>query len=235
MIGRGCSLILPYALGLRLVSMRQVCQACQLAPIAFGFLCQACHDEIVWLPKPMYLTLPHDISVHDENLLIVQPVTYNRGIMKRAMAAFKDDENLSTLPYLIHALSVLVDWLEEQNLPNDTVILPMPTTDRRIVKRGFLPVETLARYLSALSGLPLYRGVVRVRDGQHQRHLDKQARLVNVLDAFLVQDETNASTVIIFDDVATTGASMQAVATAILCHNPQVNLLAVCLAHGSGA
>lgn len=212
---------LPYRFGLWMAQWLGVCVLCREHPIQSGFLCQGCEEDCTWLP-PAFEIL--------EGRVVVQSASFYELPMATAISAFKDKERLYTLPFLVHALSKLAKPL---SVFDDAVILPMPTTVGRLKHRGFYPVGVLARYLSAMTGFALYHGVHRCLDGAHQRGLDRQERLNNVLGAFVVDELPQAETVILFDDVVTTGATLSEVAHVLLQANRRLTIVAVCLAHGS--
>lgn len=219
--------MLPYQLGLSLVSHQGICQACHINPSDEVFLCADCQSDMVWLPPSFAV----NVSVGDNiKQLHIQAATHYMPPMNHAIAGFKDREDVFGLPYLIHGLAHLSDYL--QALPDDAVILPVPTTNRRLVDRGFSPVHLLARYLSAMTGFVLYEGVARLVDGINQRKLDRQARMQNVKGAFGVNNQTQASHIVLFDDVSTTGSTFASIAECLWYNDSTKQISAVCLAHG---
>lgn len=201
---------------------KNVCTLCQSKPLAVGFLCADCDEAMAWLPPPF------NVECANGRVLEVQAAGYYVGVLAQAIGQLKDAENLQTIPLLLQALGKLA-----QIIPDEAVILPLPTTHARLVARGFYPVGLLADYLSLLTDLPLYTGVERIQDGAHQRELDRSARLTNVQNAFALTALPSASTVILFDDVATTGATLQAVAETLWQADSSLSILATCVAHGS--
>lgn len=191
-----------------------------------GYLCEECDEYIAWLPAPFVVP----VGEPDKDLS-VQASGYYEGVIKRAIAGFKDNENLQTLPLLVHALAKLADNVAD--LPDDTVILPVPTTQGRLVERGFYPVWTLARYLSALTGFAIYEGVVRPHETRHQRGLDRTERLQNLQGVFVLEQLPPSRSVLLFDDVATTGATLGELAKVLWQACPDMSISAVCLAHGN--
>lgn len=99
---------------------------------------------------------------------------------------------------------------------DNSVILPMPTTDSRLSKRGFDPVTILSIYLSKHWQIPLWHGVERKDDTLSQKGLDRTERLSNLNDAFMLIETPPVKRIILFDDVATTGSSLQALARSLL-------------------
>ncbi|MDO5652378.1 MAG: hypothetical protein Q4G13_09670 [Moraxella sp.] len=214
---------MPYQLGLWRVACSPLCQACLLYPKEIGYLCQPCHDEMNYLPEPLNILLDTG-----DTLPIVYATSYT-GVMRQAIAGFKDDGNVATLPILLQALRELADIM-----PTDAVILPVPTTHARLRERGFFPVGLLARYLSHFSGLPIYEGVVRHMDSVRQRHLGRAERLHNLDNAFVMSYEPPTDSVILFDDVATTGSTLKSLVQTLYECDTVRDVGAVCLVHGDG-
>ncbi|MDO4427343.1 MAG: hypothetical protein Q4B88_04370 [Moraxella sp.] len=214
--------MLPYGLGLRLASFRGVCVLCAVDEIESGFLCASCDEKEAWRTEPVRLDVAGRIlSVHCAN--------YYTGVMKNAMASFKDQENLHSLPYLVHAIAKAVEAL---SLPAETLILPMPTTHGRLRERGFYPAGILARYVSALTGFGLYTGVIRTVESVHQRYLDKESRQNNLSGVFFVDTPPQAESLLLFDDVMTTGSTFKELASTLWQFDDGLALSGLCLAHG---
>lgn len=211
--------MLPYQAGVFLASKLGVCVLCRSAPIEIGLLCYGCDEDIVWLPPAF--------EVADK--LMVQSATFYQGAMAGAIGAFKDHERLDALLFLIHGIAKLAEVVAEL----DAVILPVPTTHNRLKERGFYPVGILAKYLSEMSGLPLYQGVTRSKEGTRQRYLGKEDRLGNLVGAFVLDYPPPSDMVILFDDVSTTGATFAEVAGVLWRDDPNLMIYGLCLAHGS--
>ncbi|WP_201534738.1 ComF family protein [Psychrobacter ciconiae] len=202
--------VAPYQLGLWLAEyLNPRCQLCRVGPCApKQLLCTACHQSIDWQPAPF------QIDVMANQALTIQAATYYDYPIRQAIRAFKHSEDLTKLAILVHAL---------RQLPrphgchkHNSVIVPMPTTHKRLVNRGFDPVSILVAHLSKHWQIPIWRGVDRVDNTVSQQGLSRSERLTNLTDAFLVSAPPPVKKLILFDDVATTGASLQALAKSLI-------------------
>ena len=201
-----------------------------------GLLCSHCHHSIVWLPKPF------EVDIAASTGLSIQAATYYDYPIRQAIRAFKHHEDMTKLPLLIHVLRQLP---RPQGCHRDnSVIVEMPTTEQRLVKRGFDPVSILAAQLSKHWHIPLWHGVERIDNTVSQQGLTRAERLGNLDNAFALVETPPAKRLLLFDDVATTGASLQALGHALsgqskglsVIHSPnfhQYHLSAYALAHGS--
>ena len=201
-----------------------------------GLLCSHCHHSIIWLPKPF------EVDIAAGTVLSIQAATYYDYPIRQAIRAFKHHEDMTKLPLLIHILRQLP---RPQGCHRDnSVIVAMPTTNQRLVKRGFDPVSILAAQLSKHWQIPLWNGVERIDNTVSQQGLTRAERLSNLNNAFVLTETPPVKRLLLFDDVATTGASLQALGRAL--YKPATNtasasslpinrhhLSAYALAHGS--
>jgi ComF family protein len=98
------------------------------------------------------------------------------------------------------------------------VVIPVPLHIRRRRERGFNQAELLARPIAATVAAPLVPGLlIRNRPTASQTALTARERFENVRHAFTcVQPEAvRGRSVLLVDDVCTTGATLQAAAAAL--------------------
>jgi ComF family protein len=104
-------------------------------------------------------------------------------------------------------------------------LVPIPPRPGKLRKTGWDQVEYLARLLKR-EGLPVYRCLKRL-PSRSQKKLNREERLRNLRDRFIVTRQTPA-TAILFDDVITTGATLEACAGALKNAGTE-KVFAVCL------
>jgi ComF family protein len=111
----------------------------------------------------------------------------------------------------------LIACYHEWNWQVDLAI-PVPLGVARLSERGYNQAALLARPLALYLGIP-YRpiGLIRLRETRSQVGLSYEQRLENVRDAFSARKEIVAGKkVLIVDDVATSSATIDTCAQAIL-------------------
>jgi ComF family protein len=97
-------------------------------------------------------------------------------------------------------------------------VLGVPCSRAALKDRGFDHVEAFARPLAKRLGLPyLGQGLLRVREGAQQARLKRQERLANAQGAYRAHLEArfHSKTLLLVDDVTTTGATLRACAQAL--------------------
>ena len=98
----------------------------------------------------------------------------------------------------------------------DMVLVPVPLHPERSMERGFNQADLLAVRIATAMGLPVRRLLKRVRDTGHQAWRGKIERKLAVRDAFMVRKLCRVPKhVVLIDDIATTGATLDACASAL--------------------
>jgi ComF family protein len=111
---------------------------------------------------------------------------------------------------------LLAEYLGSHPLKGE-VIIPVPLHPKRLRERGYNQASLLAKELSRLIGLPVMEDtLVRVKDAVPQaRTLSAVQRRRNVQGAFICHQRLEGRQILLVDDVCTTGATLDACATAL--------------------
>lgn len=119
--------------------------------------------------------------------------------------------------YMAYPLAELVsDYINQLNIPYDFIV-PMPIHPNRLKERGFNQSQLL---LSQTKNQKKVRNdiIVRSKDTPHQTGLNRDNRKTNLDGAFKVinKKDIKDKIVLIFDDIYTTGSSMQECAKTLI-------------------
>lgn len=114
------------------------------------------------------------------------------------------------------AVRCMADFMVPFVVPNrHSVIVPVPTATTRIRSRGYDQTYLLARELAKKTGCPM-RPLLS-RNGQaRQVGATRKRRLMQLQDAFYTSADLQEVSVLLVDDVLTTGATMEAAAKVLL-------------------
>ncbi len=97
------------------------------------------------------------------------------------------------------------------------VLVPIPSSQSGLRRRGFNPAGELARELARLSGYPLRQEwLIRTREASTQKTLDARARRNSVDGLYVCPHAVPPVWVGVVDDVVTTGSTMDTAARALL-------------------
>ena len=134
-------------------------------------------------------------------------VAYDEPV-RRIVAAWKERGLRRLAPW---AAEIVVEIVPR---PEAEVVTFVPADRDRRLKRGHHAAEALAKELALRWDLPLEQLLARTRPIRPQRGLDQVARRRNVRGAFIASGDAPGSVVLV-DDVYTTGATAHAAASAL--------------------
>ncbi len=111
-------------------------------------------------------------------------------------------------------------------------IVPVPLHPRKKLQRGFDQTLLLAQVLARDLHVPVFHGVRRVRDTKPQFGLDGEERQKNLRDAFALKDDgwKEASSLLIVDDVMTTGTTVDEVSRQFRTEKPEIRIMVLTIA-----
>lgn len=173
-------------------------------------LCQSCRDDIISEPFGRCLaclepTSRSHLCVRCRTLADDAWVVGERaGTLQRLV----DDSKFASNRRACLAQALLLDQVLPK-LPEDTIIVPIPTTTRHVRQRGYGHMELVARSLAERRG---YRtDTILRRDSNAVQHgADKSTRQRQAALAFSLRHELPADApLLVIDDVYTTGATMR--------------------------
>lgn len=144
----------------------------------------------------------------------IRSVSPFEGIVRQAIHELKY-RNLKAISVTLARL--LADYLEINSLPAE-IIVPVPLHPKRLRERGYNQSGLLARELSKRSGLSLIDDCLyRFKDSPPQaKTITAEGRRKNVAGAFECRDDKlSGKRVLLVDDVCTSGATLEACATAL--------------------
>jgi ComF family protein len=177
--------------------------------IGSGFVCPNC-DGLDYAFDFAFSALLNTVPNHQ---LVVDFKYRGRRGLSRELACFCDE--------------VLREHPRFSQLP-DPVLVPVPLHWRKQWQRGFNQAELLAQQLSTLGFAPSLSLLKRTRYTETQTKLSRAQRAENLKGAFVARElPEQFRSVILLDDVFTTGATAHACALAVKKHAPEVENVVV--------
>jgi competence protein ComFC len=121
--------------------------------------------------------------------------------------------------YLENLSTVLVNILEKQSrrlaLTKNTIISNVPLHKQKYKQRGFDQTELLAKQLARQLNLNYSPLLTRVKATKTQAKLPKQQRQKNVDGVFEALNTGTGKTILLIDDITTTGSTLNQAAKAL--------------------
>ena len=186
-----------------------------------AFLCEPCESSLSRLERPYCARCAHPGADRLCEACASSPPAFD-GI--RAVCLFE-----GAARQLVHSLKyanfravapdmarLLADLLGPRPGPGE-VIVPVPLHPRRERTRGYNQSELLARTVGKRTGLPVRPGIVRrVRNTPPQVSIENyEERRSNIEGSFECPTGLSGESVLLMDDVVTTGSTMSACAAAL--------------------
>lgn len=185
-----------------------------------AWLCAGCRNSLKYYPPTCFFC--HKLSWpmgrtckpcrhHTKIYAFISPFSYGDTIAKELIHSLKYN--------LIRGLAeTLADLLENYLqrykicLPKDALLIPIPLHPNRQRERGFNQAELVAKYLSNRLGLELAENVLKKnKSTKPQIELRAGERRKNLTGVFAVTspDLIKNKTIILLDDVKTTGTTLE--------------------------
>jgi len=207
------------------------CAACGSAEPCVEGLCEACNVRLLSLVVLPYCprcgsTLGPNVPVHDEGCAGC-PSTLPRFVRTVRLGPYAAplDGVVRELKYrrretMRRRLGRLLAGAVASQMPDESfdLALPVPMHWLRRFGRGYDHAGVLARAVSRELGVPLGRELIRVRNTPPQVNLPRSRRIENVRGAFAVSKPRAiaGASILLIDDVTTTGATANEAARVLL-------------------
>lgn len=141
---------------------------------------------------------------------------YYDDVLQKSIHALKYDRALSLIPKFAARLEAV--WHLNTNLKKATLITAIPLNPIRKRERGYNQAELLGRAVGHLIGVPYAETLQRLRHTESQTKMNTaDDRIKNVEGVFdvIAGVDIKSQSVIIVDDVITTGSTANACAAAL--------------------
>lgn len=128
----------------------------------------------------------------------------------------------------------LLEELSDRELYDDftdPILIPIPLSRQRLRERGYNQTELIANFLTDACQLNT-KSLKRIRNTESQTTKNKEERMENLKDAFVVKNNKliKNKNIVLIDDVVTTGSTLNE-AKRVLLKNGAKNVLAIAVAH----
>lgn len=191
----------------------KICVTClnQLKPLG-SCRCLSCGNETKSIP---YRCL--QCEGKKETLQTLSLWSYE-SIIKKIVWAFKYKNDKQILVDLCMHIEqkILAELLILKEIHKDVIFVPVPLHPNRERERGYNQSAVFSALLSAITGIPTEKdAIVRRKETPSQTHcVSRKERSLNIRGAFFIPEKHKVprSTVIIVDDVITTGSTVREIA-----------------------
>ena len=169
-----------------------------------GVYCKECKENLPYCYK--YKLIPNSKR---QDVYCVRAPFYYFGSAKRAAKALKFHRHKSAA---VHFARAMADLEQVSGLQNADYVTPVPLSAKRLRNRGFNQSELIARQYAMIKGFPYLSVLEKWKDNPKQSlQVSAKARAANVKGCYRVMeaDAVIGKTIVLVDDVYTTGATLR--------------------------
>lgn len=195
------------------------CHSCNREAVVNDYgICSECEAKLKYVP-----ILPAIKGVDDLKcgMLYTEPA-------RMALVSFKFNGAIYKKEFLAHFMSVPDEWRAD-------FIVPVPLSAGRLKQRGYNQSALLAKEVAKRCNLPIREDLLkRIRETEKQSLMTREQRSKNLRRAFSASDECKGLSIILIDDIKTTGATLEECANELKKHGADrvYALTACCAAEG---
>ncbi len=207
-----------------------LCLSCRAEVAAAGTLCATCWNRVQFLSAQACAVCGHPFEVPLDGDALCGACARSLPVYRRARAVFLYDEASKPLVLAFkHAdrldgAPAFARWMARaggQLVEDADLIVPVPLHRWRLLARRYNQAAVLALALGRISGKTVVPDLLtRHRPTPAMGRMGRLAREVNVKAAFQVtprhRDRLNGATVLLIDDVLTTGATVSECAAVLI-------------------
>lgn len=177
----------------------------------FPRFCVACGSEGKLLCQSCAVTWWHDPPAGEEGHVAF--FAYANPVVRKLICAWKYDYDQSAFEILkVQARELLPEFKDEIQKLGVQAVVTLPLSQHRLRERGFNQSLMIAEWLAHELGLPVLEALDRVHRRGHQAERTDEERKAAMADSpfLLTISDGLPGTVLLVDDVWTTGATMAA-------------------------
>ena len=144
---------------------------------------------------------------------IMSPFEYTKN-MRQAILDFKFHNCRAYAPLFA---MLMEEYLNSYDIwDRFDCIIPVPLHKSRMKERGYNQAELIARHISEYLSIPMRTDILeRIRATRRQSSMQKFDRVLNVKNAFSCKENMSGKSILLFDDICTTGNTLQSCASTL--------------------
>lgn len=170
---------------------KNTCYSCKKNEIVSHFLCEKCLTNLDFVSNTF------NIDKHQAHAIYF----YNEA-MKKLIGDYKFNRNTSLSRVFA---SFIYDYALANNLFSCDYILPSPSSKATLNSRGFDHIKMITDHFINNVSCKYLDDFKKVRNTKAQHNLNKEDRADNLIDAFSYNKNLTGKSVLLIDDLITTG------------------------------
>lgn len=175
------------------------CFFCKENLIKTSFLCDDCISKMRKYDKEIFNDFGEDCFKKDI-------LFYYSRMLKIKIKEFKFENGV----YLKNPFGKLIyENLDKSLLEKMNYIAYVPSSKKKIRQRGYNHSKLLAEEISKYSNIELFDKLYKIKNTKSQHFLSLEERSINLKDSFSVDGDLSGKSVLLIDDIHTSGATVE--------------------------
>ncbi|WP_416335317.1 ComF family protein [Anaerococcus sp. DFU013_CI05] len=170
---------------------KNICYNCKRNESVAHFLCKDCLKKLDYVANKF--------SIENYNC---HAVYFYNEVMKKLVADYKFNRNTSLAKVFS---SIVYDYARINNLFDCDYILPSPSSKSTLNNRGFDHIKMITDHFIDDVACEYLMDFRKIKNTQAQHNLGKEDRALNLIDAFSIEQDLTEKSVLLIDDLITTG------------------------------
>lgn len=176
----------------------EYCGFCHKEEIYKYNLCEDCLSKLDYVDNSFYID---DFKVFN--------IYFYNDFMASLIGAYKFHRRTN----LYETFGKMVfDYIEKKELFNFDYFLVSPSSKSSVKKRGFDHIKMISDYFIGKTNMTYLEGFKKVKSTKDQHSLSLEDRKLNLIDSFEFSKDLSGKSVLIFDDIITSGNTMKEIA-----------------------
>ncbi len=192
----------------------------QIQEYIFPIFCLSCNIEGTWLCDNCFMKsesefLGYFVKLDNNIKNISKHISIKKYVEGGVLEKIIHNIKYEYIDSLQKQITIIIKhfYINNHELFSDIdYIVPVPLHKRRLAERGFNQAELIANSLSLVTQIPVKNLLVRTKKTQQQAKLDVNNRAKNLKNAFICKYKLNNQTILLVDDVYTTGSTLDSAA-----------------------
>ncbi len=189
-----------------------------------SYVCAVCRDKLVYVREPQCMKCGKQLEENEEYCRDCQQMDheyiqgnalYDYGSVADSIFRFKNLGRVEYADFFAQELYIhKKNWL---HAIRPDALVPVPIHKARMHRRGYNQAGELAERLAPYIGIPVCTDLVqRVKNTDALKNLTHAERQNNLKKAFkIVQNDVKLNTIVIIDDIYTTGSTIDEIGKTI--------------------
>ena len=197
------------------------CSGCGQWGVRF---CDLCMNNVICIEEPICIICGEPVKSQVQEMCLrcsstsrnfdgIRSWAHYQGSLQKAIQKLKYQKDIGLANILVKPLITL---FMEMNWKID-LITAVPLDQVKLTRRGYNQAALISKPIARFTGIPYHQKALTKRyPNKPQVGLSEEERLFNVMDVFVSSPEkVTGKTVLVVDDVVTTGATMDACSVAL--------------------